>query len=112
MSTEHNKTQKIEDVLESLGGIRRAKAPDFFYTRLKARLDSELEVAGGIIGRLLTRPALALTLAAIILVMNVAVIMQFWEQDNAISNDNHSAMAAVDYNAGTYPVYEENPVEQ
>jgi len=92
--------------------IRRAKAPDFFYTRLKARLDSELEVAGGIIGRLLTRPALALTLAAIILVMNVAVIMQFWEQDNAISNDNYSAMAAVDYNAGTYPVYEENPVEQ
>ena len=112
MSTEHNNSKKIEDVLESLGGISRAKAPDFFYTRLKARMDSEVDLAGGIIGRLLTRPALAQSLAVIILVMNVAVIMQLWEQDKALPIDNPSAMAAVDYNTGTYPVYEENPVEQ
>lgn len=111
MSTEQNNSKKIEDVLESLGGMRRAKAPDFFYTRLRARMDGELELAGGTIGRLLTRPALTLTLAVIILVMNVTVIMQLWEQDNAMPIDNPSAVAAVDYNTGTYPVYEENPVE-
>lgn len=110
MSTEHN-SKKIEDVLESLGGMSRAKAPDFFYTRLKARMDGELDLAGGPIGRLLTRPALALTLAVIILVMNVTVIMQLWNQDNAMPADNPAAVAAVDYNTGTYPVYDENPVE-
>ena len=111
MSTEQNNYKKIEDVLESLGGMSRAKAPDFFYTRLKARMDGELELAGGTIGRLLTRPALALTLAVIILVMNVTVIMQLWEQDKTLPVDNPAAVAAVDYNAGTYPVYDENPVE-
>ena len=109
MSTEHN-SKKIEDVLESLGGISRAKAPNFFYTRLKARMDGEMELAGGAIGRLLTRPALALTLAVIILAMNVTVIMQMWEQDSTLPVDN-PAVAAVDYNTGTYPVYEENPIE-
>ena len=109
MSTELN-NKKIEDVLESLGGMSRAKAPNFFYTRLKARMDGEMELAGGTIGRLLTRPALALTLAVIILVMNVTVIMQLWNQDPAMPIDNPT-VAAVDYNAGTYPVYEENPVE-
>jgi hypothetical protein len=111
MSTEQNNSKKIEDVLESLGGMSRAKAPDFFYTRLKARMDGEMELAGGPIGRLLTRPALALTLAVIILVMNITVIMQLWNQDNTLPVDNPSAVAAVDYNAGTYPVYDENPVE-
>ena len=112
MSTEQNNLKKIEDVLESLGGMSRAKAPDFFYTRLKARMDGELDLAGGPIGRLLTRPALALTLAVIILVMNVTVIMQLWDQDNTtMPIDNPSAVAAVDYNSGTYPVYDENPVE-
>ncbi len=108
MSTELN-NKKIEDVLDSLGGMRRAKAPEFFYTRLKARMDGEMELAGGPIGRLLTRPALALTLAVIILVMNIAVIMQLWNQDPVMPDT--PPMAAVDYNAGTYPVYEENPVE-
>ena len=110
MSTELNNSKKIEDVLESLGGISRAKAPAFFYTRLKARMDSEMELSGGTIGRLLTRPALALSLAVIILAMNVTVIMQLWNQDSSLPTDNFP-VAAVDYNAGTNPVYEENPIE-
>lgn len=110
MSTELNNSKKIEDVLESLGGISRAKAPAFFYTRLKARMEGEMELAGGTIGRLLTRPALALTLAVIILVMNATVIMQLWDQDTSLPVDN-PAVAAVDYNIGTNPVYEDNTNE-
>lgn len=109
MSTDLN-NKKIEDVLNSLGGMSRAKAPDFFYTRLKARMDGEMELSGGTIGRLLTRPALALTLAVIILVMNVTVIMQLWDKESSVPIDNFP-VAAVDYNVGTYPVYEENPLE-
>lgn len=109
MSTELN-NKKIEDVLNSLGGMRRAKAPDFFYTRLKARMEGEMDLAGGTIGRLLTRPALALSLAVIILAMNVTVIMQLWGQDKSTLPAENS-MAAVDYNIGTYPVYDENPIE-
>jgi len=87
-----------------------AKAPDFFFTRLKARLDSELDFAGGPLGRLLTKPALALSLAAVVVAMNIAVIMQFRQQVPSRMTDN-AAVAAVDYSIGTYPVYEENPME-
>jgi len=110
MSTELNNPKKIEDVLNSLDGIRRAKAPDFFFTRLKARLDSEFDFGGGPLGRLLTKPALALSLAAVVVALNLAVIMQFRHQEPSLMGD-YQAVAAVDYTIGTYPVYEENPIE-
>lgn len=33
--------KKIEEILNSLDGVQKASAPDFFYTRLKAKMDSE-----------------------------------------------------------------------
>jgi hypothetical protein len=111
MSTEKNRI-KIEEVLGSLDGIRRAKAPAFFYTRLMARMENEQEVAGGVIGRWLTRPALTLSLATVILLLNIAVILQSWKQDASSTNMAESAQIAVaDYPMATYPVYDENPVE-
>ena len=35
-----NKQDKIEQILQSLDANQRASAPDFFYTRLKARMES------------------------------------------------------------------------
>jgi hypothetical protein len=108
MSTEKSHI-KIEEVLGSLDGIQRAKAPAFFYTRLMARLESEQEIAGGYIGRLLTRPALALSLAAAILILNLAVVIQSWDQESTGNTPEFTQVAAADYSLGTYPVYDENP---
>ena len=109
MSTElnHNNSNNINEVLGSLDGIQRAKAPAFFYTRLKARLEREFDNAGPLV-RLLTKPALALTFAAIILVLNTAVIMQLWQQDSNLTTTDNSTMVVADYTMGAYPVYDEN----
>lgn len=107
MSTEKSHI-KMEEVLGSLDGIQRAKAPAFFYTRLMARLENEQEIAGGYIGRLLTRPAMALSLAALILILNVAVVLQSWDQDSTNTPES-TQVAAADYSLATYPVYDENP---
>ena len=40
MNPEKNK--KIEEILGSLDGIKKAPAPDFFYTRLKAKMEAGL----------------------------------------------------------------------
>lgn len=112
MSTEPNKVQKVEEVLGSLEGIQRAEAPAFFYTRLSARMEKELERAtGGPVGRLLTRPALSLTVGALILLMNMATIMELWRQDKTAAADAGQAIVAADYSLDTYPVYDETPVE-
>ena len=110
MSTTPNNPREIEEVLNSLEGIQRAKAPAFFYTRLRGRMDRELESAGGPIVRLLTRPVLALTLAAIVLILNATTVMEMWQQEKKVPVDNTQQMIASDYSMGTYPVYEETPV--
>ena len=111
MSSEQNHSHKgIDETLNSLNNIQRAKAPAFFYTRLKARMERELE-NGGPITRWLTRPALTLSIAAIVLILNATVILQLIKQDNNNSlpvNNETPALASNDYSIGTYPVYDDN----
>ena|ERR1700754_754864 len=107
MSTKSHK--RIEEVLESLEGVQQAKAPAFLYTRLKARMDKEFDQ--GFLGRWLTRPALALSIAAIILVLNATTILEMFNQAPASGNIESAQIAASDYVVGSYAVYEENSVE-
>ena len=109
MSSELNHNHKgIDETLNSLDSIKRAQAPAFFYTRLKARLERELE-NGGPITRWLTRPALTLSIGVIVLVMNITVIAQLLLQDNSLPvNNDTPALASNDYSIGTYPVYDDN----
>lgn len=112
MSTDlHNNSRKIDEVMESLGGIQRAKAPDFMYTRLKARMEKEFD-QGGPLGRWLTKPVLALSIAAIILIANTTTVLKMWNQGTSAGSTSESAqVVASDYPVNVYPVYNENSVE-
>ncbi len=72
---------KIEEILDSLDSTPRAVVPDFFYTRVKAKMVARFEtrdkVAVPIIKRpWMLRPAFALTALAAVLLVNIAVIFQ------------------------------------
>src|SRR5215471_6631645 len=109
MPTESN-DKRIEQALSSIDHIQRAKAPSFFYTRLVARM--ERENSGGPVVRLLARPALAITLAAIILVVNATAILEMWNKDKSTAvPDNQQLVSATDYPMSTYPVYDDNTAE-
>ncbi|WEK35686.1 MAG: hypothetical protein P0Y53_24635 [Candidatus Pseudobacter hemicellulosilyticus] len=104
-------SKKIEEVLNSLDGLQRAQAPAFFYTRLRARMDNELENArSGLLGRLLTRPALSLSLAAIIVLLNITTITRMWNQDSQYTESSQQT-ATTDYALATYAVYDEGGLE-
>lgn len=62
----------IEQILQSLDTVQRAQAPDFFYTRLSARIE---QVATAPVIR---RPALVLSALILILMlcMNVFVLLR------------------------------------
>ena len=107
MSSELNHNHKgIDETLNSLDNMKRAQAPAFFYTRLRARLERELE-NGGRFTRWLTRPALTLSVAAIVLILNATVILQLFQQENPPVNESQ-AIASNDYSIGTFPVYDDN----
>ncbi|HEV7783154.1 MAG TPA: hypothetical protein VGO58_17890 [Chitinophagaceae bacterium] len=70
----NNKNSRIEDILGSLDGTQRAAAPDFFYTRLKARMEKGMEPVAK--RPWILRPAFAFTVLAGVLLVNAAVIFQ------------------------------------
>ncbi|HEX6427960.1 MAG TPA: hypothetical protein VF008_09755 [Niastella sp.] len=111
MSIDSNNDSRVDAVLNSLDGMQRAKAPDFLYTRLKGRMEQEFD-QGGPLGRWLTRPVLALTIAAIVLILNATTVLKMWEQNTSTNSTNESGqIVAAEYPAGIYPVYNENSLE-
>lgn len=113
MSPEMNNKEQ-DGILDSLQGMKRAAAPEFFYTRLRARMEQEADTAPlGWIGKLLTRPSLSLGLAAIVLLLNITTIMKMVQQPSRSAAPETSAPFVVaDYSSiDTYPVYDETPNE-
>lgn len=113
MSPEMNNKEQ-DEILDSLRGMKRAAAPVFFYTRLRARMEQELETASiGKFGRLLTRPALSLGLAAVVLLLNITTIMKMVQSPAGPPVTDQSApMVIADYSSiNTYAVYDETPNE-
>lgn len=66
-----DKNTRIEEILASVDGIQKVNAPDFFYTRLKARMEKEATPA--VSRPSILRPAFAFTALAAVLLLNAAV---------------------------------------
>ncbi|MES1198191.1 MAG: hypothetical protein ABUL41_02835 [Chitinophagaceae bacterium] len=70
----NDKNKRIEEILESLDSNQRAMAPDFFYTRLVARMQRESEKGLSKTGFL--RPVYAIAALSIVLLINISVILK------------------------------------
>lgn len=92
------KNQKIEEILNSLEGIKRASPNDFFYTRLKARMEKEL-VSTPARPRLL-KPAWAFAALTLLLVINVAVILNKSKTPETTASTSSETLQSIaaDYN--------------
>ena len=87
---------KITEVLESLDNVKKLSAPDFFYTRLKARMENEL-VAGPKRPWIL-RPAYAVLTLVLILLINAAVILRMQSNnDEALQDIENPQSLAAEY---------------
>ena len=100
---------KEEKILNSLTGLQKAAAPDFFYTRLIGRMDKETEPERKIF--LLLRPAFVTSALLVVLMINVFSIMQLNKapRQKATVQSNKPATLesfAEAYNLNTASVYE------
>ncbi len=84
MNKERN--SKVEEILGSLDGVKRASMPAFFYTRLKARMETPAPQRPWML-----RPVYALAALVVVLLINAAVILK---EDH--SNDNNTVAATTD----------------
>ena len=80
-----NLHQKIEESLSSLDGVQRAAAPDFFYTRLNARMEKELTIPAWIP---FGKPVWLIATLLVFLVLNTMMIKQTKLSKTSGSNAN------------------------
>ena len=115
MNTDRNK--QVDEILGSLDGSQRAAVPDFFFTRLKARMLARLE--GGERGlekgqalnkSWLLRPAFAISALAVVLLINAFVILKDDSTKVTATNDVETLQSiAAEYSLNdNSPVYDLN----
>lgn len=109
MNNEQNK--KLEDILGSLDGFQKAVAPDFFYTRLKARMEKGFEPVGS--KSWILRPVYAIAALIVVIVINAAVIFDGQNntsEDTVADTDTFQSVAA-EYalNDNSANLYDLNP---
>ncbi len=81
MKIEQN--NRIEEMLNSIDGCRKATAPDFFYTRLKARM--EKEILKPVAQKWILRPAFAAIALMLVLLVNGFVLLQKNQTDDNLN---------------------------
>jgi hypothetical protein len=98
---------KTEEILNSLDGIKKIQAPDFFYTRLKAKMKTSppIKQTGKIFG-----PVYVIAFLALLIVFNlISLIKQNNAQNNTISAEpENSQTIASAYNLDDNLSYELN----
>lgn len=75
---------KIDSALNSLDNLQRSSAPNFFYTRLQARMEREQNVA--VFGWFsVARPALLIVTLSLFLIMNTFMVAKLIQQKSVTS---------------------------
>jgi hypothetical protein len=90
--------KKIEEVLNSLDGCSPAPAPNFFYTRLTAKLAKEQAGTPPIQAQSwLLKPAFALAALCLLILLNVLVVMQKTKPNTSAATTDAIQALAADY---------------
>ena len=114
MNNKRNTKERVEEILSSLDASQRASAPDFFYTRLNARMENGLEVSPRKTSWTL-RPVYALAALALLFVLNGAILLQGGEKteataENSINEPETAQSIAAEYSLNdNSTIYELNP---
>lgn len=105
------KQHQTEDILNSLDGLKRASAPDFFYTRLRARMEKGWEPAT--MRKRVLYPAYALGAVLLLVFINAALLYSRQDtnaSDTASNSETENLQSiAAEYNiAAVSSIYDLN----
>ncbi len=98
--------KRVEEVLNSLDGIRRAQPQPWFFSRIQARLgreEAEEKTVWGALGSFLSKPAVAIASLCMIILLNGFLLLNrptkisstgIAAQSEQIASDNESYIAS------------------
>jgi hypothetical protein len=87
---DNNRNNRIEEVLSSLDGAKRAGAPDFFYTRLRARMEKSLNANNS--RNWLLRPVYIVTALVLVIAVNIFVFLKGQDETATVTADNNESV--------------------
>jgi hypothetical protein len=87
---DNERNTRIEEVLSSLDGSKRAAAPDFFYTRLRARMEKGLTPDNSRNRQL--RPVYIVSALLLVLAINVFVFLRGRDETTTTTADNNESV--------------------
>lgn len=85
-----NINEEIRKTLAVTDDLKKAEMPEFFYTRLKARMEREILPANKPKLAWMFKPAFVIPTLAVVLLLNVVTIGQFVKKNNR-SNSTETA---------------------
>jgi hypothetical protein len=106
MKKESKIEQEVEAILSSIDNIKRAEAPDYFYTRLIARMERNESAPTSKLLQLFSKPVIGISVLVVFLVLNVVAIRGVI----AIPKTSKGSMSdaqnfATEYNLNTTSMY-------
>jgi len=107
---EHNTSdQRTDRIINSLDGLQKATAPDFFYTRLTGRMQRATEPVRNPF--FLLRPAFITPVLLLVFIVNIFSLTQLNKQSEQKTNNQLNKAASLNsfaeaYNMNTESVYE------
>ncbi len=102
----NEKNRQIEEIIGSLDNIQKATAPDFFYTRLKARMENELLSKRR--KSLVLRPVYILSILLLVLTINAVAIIKGSSSQSATTDTDTMQSIAAEYKINSNLTYEIN----
>ena len=100
--------ERVEKIMESLNGLQKTGAPDFFYNRLRGKMQREMESVKKPF--FLLRPAFITAVLSIFLIVNVFSLLEIGKapKQNATTQPGNATIEsfATAYNMNTESVYE------
>ncbi len=95
--------ERTERVIKSLDGLQKAVAPDFFYSRLTAKMQREMEPEKKPF--LILRPAFITATLSLVFIINIFSLTQLNKQPKQINQPASIESFATAYNMNTESVY-------
>ena len=92
-----------EEIINSLDGAKKVEPSPFLYTRIQSRLNDESRSPYSIILRFLTRPAVALAITMIFVIINGFILAdKLKENDNRLEGYQPLAIEYVQHVVNPY----------
>ena len=104
---EKQANNKTDEILNSLDDVRQMKAPDFFYTRLRAKMEGSPRES--LKNNRIIRPVYAIAFLVLLIAFNVLSVLKQNNNDININSDTENSQSISSaYNLDNNLTYELN----